>query len=177
MATSTAPQVRTWTRVLLALMLMALGVWVFLLPLAGPYFGFGFDTATRWRFSQLHWVTGLAAGVAIFVGGVLVMSRRRLLEEIGGLAALAGGVWLVVAPSLHQVWSPTALAPQPAGAWHTAWLWIGYFYGSGALAIYLSARAQALSRRGDASDSPATQQPRRPTAQSTSPENEASLVR
>jgi hypothetical protein len=99
------------------------------------------------------------------------------LEEIGGLAALAGGVWLVVAPSLHQVWSPTALAPRPAGAWHTAWLWIGYFYGPGALAIYLSARAQALSRRKAAYDSPATQQPRRPTAQSTSPENEPSLVR
>lgn len=178
MATSTVPQVRTWTRVLLAMMLMTLGVWVFLLPLAGPYFGFGFDTATRWRFSQLHWVTGLAAGAAIFVGGALVMSRRRLLEEIGGFAALAGGVWLVVAPSLHQVWSPAALAPQPAGAWHTAWLWIGYFYGPGALAIYLAARTQALSRRGNAYDSPATEQPRRPTeAQSTSPEHEPSLVR
>ena len=175
---ATSPQVRTWTRVLLAMMLMALGVWVFLLPLAGPYFGFGFDTATRWRFSQLHWVTGLAAGAAIFVGGALVMSRRRLLEEIGAFAALAGGVWLLVAPSLHQVWSPAALAPQPAGAWHTAWLWIGYFYGPGALAIYLAARAQALSRRGAADDSSATEQLRRPTAaQSTSPENEPSLVR
>lgn len=177
MAMSTVPQVRTWTRVLLAMMLMALGVWVFLLPLAGPYFGFGFDTATRWRFSQLHWVTGLAAGVAIFLGGALVMSRRRLLQEIGGLAALAGGVWLVVAPSLHQVWSPTALAPQPAGAWHTAWLWIGHFYGPGALAIYLSARAQALSRRGGADGSPAARPSPRPTARSTSPENEPTLVR
>jgi hypothetical protein len=177
MATSTVPQVRTWTRVLLAMMLMALGVWVFLLPLAGPYFGFGFDTTARWRFSQPHWVTGLAAGAAIFLGGALVMSRRRPLQEIGGLAALTGGVWLVVVPSLHQVWSPTALAPQPAGAWHTAWLWIGYFYGPGALAIYLSARAQALSRRGDAYDSPATQPPRQPQAQSTSAENQPSLVR
>jgi hypothetical protein len=176
MTTSTVPQVRTWTRVLLAMMLMALGVWVFLLPLAGPYFGFGFDTATRWRFSQLHWVTGLAAGIAIFLGGALVMSRRRLLEELGGLAALAGGVWLVVAPSLHQVWSPTALAPQPAGAWHTAWLWIAYFYGAGALAIYLAARAQALSRRDKPDDSPATEE-RRPAAQSTSREKEPSLVR
>jgi hypothetical protein len=163
---------------LLAMMLMALGVWVFLLPLAGPIFGFGFDTATRWRFSQVHLVTGLAAGIAIFLGGALLMSRRRLLEEIGGLAALAGGVWLVVAPSLHQVWSPTAFAPQSAGAWHTAWLWIGYFYGPGALAIYLSARAQALSRRGrNVEDSPAPQQ-RRPAAQTTTPpENEPSLVR
>ena len=42
---ATSPQVRTWTRVLLAMMLMALGVWVFLLPLAGPYFGFGQETA------------------------------------------------------------------------------------------------------------------------------------
>ena len=29
----------------MAMMLMALGVWVFLLPLAGPYFGFGQETA------------------------------------------------------------------------------------------------------------------------------------
>ena len=42
---ATSPQVRTWTRVLLATMLMALGVWVFLLPLAGPYFGFGQGSA------------------------------------------------------------------------------------------------------------------------------------
>jgi hypothetical protein len=175
MTTSTVPQVRTWTRVLLAMMLMALGLWVFLLPLAGPYFGFGFDTAARWRFSQLHWVTSLAAGIAIFLGGALVMSRRRLLEEIGGLAALAGGVWLVVAPSLHQVWSPTAFAPQPAGAWHSAWLWIAYFYGAGALAIYLAARAQALSRRGEPDDSPATEQ-RRP-AQATGRDREPNLVR
>jgi hypothetical protein len=177
MATSTVPQVRTWTRVLLALMLMALGVWVFLLPLAGPYFGFGFDTATRWRFSQVHWVTGLAAGIAIFLGGALLMSRRRLLEEMGGLAALAGGVWLVVAPSLHQVWSPAALAPHPAGAWHTAWLWIGHFYGPGALAIYLAARAQALARPGGNADDGSAAQQRRPAAQATSPEKEPSLVR
>ena len=42
---ATSPQVRTWTRLLLAMMLMALGVWVFLLLLAGPYFGFGQETA------------------------------------------------------------------------------------------------------------------------------------
>jgi hypothetical protein len=99
-------------------------------------------------------------------------SQGRQGGLISALAALAGGVWLVVAPSLHQVWSPSALAPQPAGAWHTAWLWIGYFYGPDALAIYLSARAQALSRRGAAYDSPAAEQPRRPRTQSTSPENE-----
>jgi hypothetical protein len=173
MTTSTVPQVRTWTRVLLAVMLMALGLWVFLLPLAGPYFGFGF---ARWRFSQLHWVTSLAAGIAIFLGGALVMSRRRLLEQIGGLAALAGGVWLVVAPSLHQVWSPTALAPRPAGAWHTAWLWIAYFYGPGALAIYLAAHAQALSRHGKPDHSPATEQ-RRPAAPATTRDREPDLVR
>ena len=35
-----------------AVLLMALGVWVFFAPLAGPYFSFGFDTSTHWRFSQ-----------------------------------------------------------------------------------------------------------------------------
>ncbi len=161
MATSTVvPLVRTWTRVLLAVMLMALGIWVFLVPLAGPYFSFGFDTATRWRFSQVHWITSLAPGMALFGGGVLLLSRRRLVEELGAFAALAAGVWLEVAPSLHGVWSSTAFIPQPAGAWHTAWLWIGYFYGPGALAIYLAARAQALRHRSQASGSPTMQQSR-----------------
>ena len=134
MATSTVVvPVRIRIRVLLSLMLMALGAWVFLVPLVGPYFRFGFDTATRWRFSQLHGVTSLGPGIAIFLGGVLLLSRRRLLADIGALGVLAGGVWLVVVPSLHGLWSPSALTPQPAGARHTAWLWIAYFYGPGAL--------------------------------------------
>src|SRR5436853_500400 len=60
-----------------AVLLMVLGAWVFLAPLAGPYFSFGFDTSTHWRFSQDHLLMSLIPGIAIFVGGILMTTRSR----------------------------------------------------------------------------------------------------
>jgi hypothetical protein len=130
-----------------AVLLMALGVWVFLAPLVGPYFSFGFDTSTKWRFSQNHWLLSLIPGIAIFVGGILMMTRSRAGAWLAALVAVAGGVWLVIGPSLHQTWSTTGFQPMAGSAWKTALRWIADFYGAGALAVYLGAQAQGLLER------------------------------
>jgi hypothetical protein len=130
-----------------ALLLMALGVWVFFAPLVGPSFGFGFDTSTHWRFSQDHWLLSLLPGIAIFVGGMLMLRRSRAGAWLAALLAVTGGVWLVIGPSLHQTWSTTGFQPVAGSSWRTALRWIAYFYGAGALAVYLGAQAQGLLER------------------------------
>jgi hypothetical protein len=151
---STSP----WTAAVLApaVLLMALGAWVFVVPLAGPYFHFGFDTSAKWRFSQDHWTLSLIPGIAIFAGGLLMTRRTRAAGWLGGMLAVAGGVWLVIGPSLNPVWSDTGLAPLAGSAWKTALRWIACFYGAGALAVYLGAHAQGLleRRRTAIADSP-----------------------
>ena len=151
-----------WTRAVLvpAVLLMALGAWVILVPLAGPYFSFGFDTSTRWRFSEAHWTLSLAPGIALFCAGLLMTRRSRAIGWLAGLVAVAAGVWLVIGPSLHPTWSSTGFAPLPGTEAKTAARWIAGFYGAGALAIYLGAQAQGLLERRAPARAPAA--PRAP---------------
>jgi hypothetical protein len=144
-------EARGWTPAVIipAVLLMALGAWVFLAPLVGPYFSFGFDTSSRWRFTNDHWLLSLAPGIALFVAGLLMTVRSRALGWLAGLVAVAAGVWLVIGPTLHPTWSTHAFAPLSGSDWKTAARWIADFYGPGALAIYLGAQAQGLlERRG-----------------------------
>ena len=147
--TETRTRSRAWTPAVLplALLLMALGAWVFFAPLVGPYFGFGFDTTQRWSFSNDHWTLSLLPGIAIFAGGLLMAMPSRFSGWLAGLIAVAGGVWLAIGNSLHPVWSSHTFAPLPDSAWMTAARWIGFFYGAGALAVYLGAHAQGLLER------------------------------
>jgi hypothetical protein len=113
----------------------------------GPYFHFGFDTSTKWRFSEAHWLLSLAPGIAIFCAGLLMTRRSRAIGWLAGLVAVVAGVWLVIGPTLHSTWSSSGFTPLPGGDWKTAARWIADFYGAGALAIYLGAQAQGLLER------------------------------
>jgi len=155
--TRTAPTSWTAAVILPAVLLMALGAWVALAPLAGPYVHFGFDTSAKWRFSQDHVTLSLIPGIAIFAGGLVMTRRSRAAGWLGGLVAVAGGAWLVIGPSLHPTWSSSGFAPLPGSDLRTALRWIACFYGAGALAVYLGAQAQGLLERRPAvaSDIPA----------------------
>jgi len=144
-----AVETRGWTPAVIvpAVLLMALGAWVFVAPLVGPYFSFGFDTSSKWQFSNDHWLLSLAPGIALFVAGLLMTVRSRAIGWLAGLVAVAAGVWLVIGPTLHATWSSHVFAPLPGSEWRTAARWIADFYGPGALAIYLGAQAQGLLER------------------------------
>src|SRR5437762_11107539 len=79
----------------------------------------------------------------------------RAAGWFAGLLAVAAGVWLVIGPSLQPLWSSTLFRPLPAGELKTAARWIAYFYGPGALAVYLGAQAQGLLERRAAVAEPA----------------------
>jgi hypothetical protein len=148
-----APVVETrgWTPAVIvpAVLLMVLGAWVFLAPLVGPYFSFGLDTSSKWRFTNDHWLLSLVPGIALFTAGLLMTVRSRAIGWLAGLIAVAAGVWLVIGPTLHPTWSSHTFVPLPGSDPKTAARWIADFYGAGALAIYLGAQAQGLlERRG-----------------------------
>ena len=95
--------------------------------------------------------------VAIIGAGFSGVSAARDLHHLGistsifeardRIGAVAGGVWLVIGPWLHQTWSTTGFQPMAGSTWKTALRWIAYFYGAGALAVYLGAQAQGLLER------------------------------
>ena len=144
-----AVETRGWTPAVIvpAVLLMVLGAWVFLAPLVGPYFSFGFDTSSKWQFTNDHWLLSLAPGIALFAAGLLMTVRSRAIGWLAGLVAVAAGVWLVIGPTLHSTWSSHVFSPLPGSEWKTAARWIADFYGPGALAIYLGAQAQGLLER------------------------------
>jgi hypothetical protein len=126
--------------------LMLLGAWAFFAPLVGPYFNYGFDSDTAWLFSTRQWELSLAPGIAVFVGGLLMMLPARAPAWLAGLLATAGGMWLVVGPSVYPLWG-TPFSPDGSTTMQTL-KWIGYFYATGALITYFAAFAQGmLSRR------------------------------
>lgn len=132
----------------IGLLLMLLGAWTFFVPLVGPYFGYGFFTNNTWTFSGIHWELMLGTGILMFVGGLLMTMPAAPLGSFGGLLTLVAGVWLLVGPSIYPLWGARVGIATPHGQTLRTLLWIGYFYGSGAIAVYLSALAHGmLSRR------------------------------
>lgn len=148
---------RRWTpaAVPVGMLLMLLGAWVFFVPLVGPYFNFGFFTSSTWVFSGVHWEMLLAPGLALFAGGLLMIMPASPAGSAGALLALAASVWLLVGPSLHPIWSGTIAPRTPHVQWMKSLLWIGYFYGAGAVGVYLSGLlAGMLSRRSVVEEAP-----------------------
>ena len=129
------------------MLLMLLGAWAFFVPLVGPYFNYGFFTDHVWTFSTVHWELLLLPGIAMFVGGLLMVMPASPVGSLGGLLALAGAVWLLVGPSLYPLWSSTVHIVVPHTQVMKSLLWIGYFYGAGAVGVYLSALVHGMLAR------------------------------
>jgi hypothetical protein len=151
MAMSRPRRTTRWTPAVVpvGILMMLLGAWAFFAPLVGPYFNYGFFTSTTWMFSARHWELLLGPGLAIFAGGLLLAMPARGLGWLGGLLGLVGSVWLLVGPSVYPLW--TAGGHVHILTLHVQWmrtlLWIGYFYGAGAVGVYLSAVAHGLLGR------------------------------
>jgi hypothetical protein len=130
------------------MLLMLLGAWAFFAPLVGPYFTYGFLTDRTWAFGNGdNWKLMMLAGIAIFVGGLVLTMPSSGLGSLGAALAFAGGAWLLVGPSLYPALGMHEVRPQPHSEWLTALLWIGCFYGTGGLTMYLTGAAHGLFAR------------------------------
>ncbi|WP_245694628.1 PRC-barrel domain-containing protein [Actinopolyspora mzabensis] len=138
--------VRRSRGVLSGVVLVLLGVWTGLIPFVGPYFGYGFGGTQPWSFTlDRLWLCVLPALAILLGGSLLAPTGNRLLGSVASVLAMAGGVWLIIGPSLSRLWGTEGVA-TPIGAplgspgtWVAAQL--GFFFAVGALVVTVAAMA------------------------------------
>jgi hypothetical protein len=124
-------------------LLILLGVWGALIPFVGPYFGFAFTPDREWIWTNARGWLEVLPGAATAVGGLLLLgSGNRATAMFGGWLTVLAGAWFVVGPALA---SPLGIddmgAPVAATDTKRVWLELTYFYGLGAVIVFLGAVA------------------------------------
>jgi len=128
-------QIESRRSALTGIAIAAVGVWAVLGPLVGTN-----EASWRWNFN--HFVLSVVPAACAVLGGLMMLSRRRLPVSFGGLLALAGGLWFMVGPMTYVLWPSGGLGTGPALG-GSVWLaqWIGFFFATGALVTLLSSYA------------------------------------
>jgi hypothetical protein len=124
-------------------LLLLLGIWGALVPFVGPYFDFAFTPDREWAWTAARGWLEVLPGAATAVGGfLLLISRNRFTAMLGGWLAVLAGAWFVVGRALA---GPLGLGdagvPVAATEAKRVALDLAYFYGLGALIIFLGAIA------------------------------------
>jgi hypothetical protein len=156
MATTTRyarPHVGTWERTHVArsrgavsgILLVLLGIWGGLIPFVGPLFGYAYSPDRAWHFTMgILWLEILPAAAVVLGGLLLLSSANRVIAQLGGWLAALGGAWFVVGSTLSTLWTggtPAAGVPAGPGTLQMAMERIGFFYGLGAVVMFLAAFA------------------------------------
>lgn len=124
-------------------LLVLLGLWGALVPFIGPIFGFAFTPDQAWTWTTGRgWLEVLPGVVTVLGGLVLLTSRNRATAVLGSWLSVAGGAWFVIGRALA---GPLGLGDAGAPVADTetkrVWLDLSYFYGLGAVIIFLGALA------------------------------------
>ncbi|HEX7660403.1 MAG TPA: hypothetical protein VF444_13085 [Pseudonocardiaceae bacterium] len=127
------------------ILLVLLGIWGGLIPFVGPVFGYAYtpDTSWTWTAGRL-WLEVLPAIATIIGGFVLATSANRMVGLWASWLAAVAGAWFIIGPSLSQLWTggaPQAGTPTATSAFGSAMQQIGFFYGLGAVILFLAASA------------------------------------
>ncbi|WP_193043124.1 hypothetical protein [Mycolicibacterium baixiangningiae] len=124
-------------------LLIVLGLWGALIPFLGPSFDFAFTPDQPWTWTNARgWLEVLPGAVAVAGGLLMLTSRNRATAMLGGWLAVAAGAWFVVGRALA---GPLGLGnpgtPVAGTDTKRVWLELTYFYGLGALIVFLGALA------------------------------------
>jgi hypothetical protein len=152
MTTPAAEPVRTRTRTMRVprsrgavsgLLLILLGAWGALIPFIGPNLDYSWGTDQSWHWTNARLWLEVLPGAATALGGLLLLiSANRILASLGGWLAALAGAWFVVGltlrPLLHlgQIGQPLSQTDRGRAAAQ-----LGYFYGLGAVILFLAAFA------------------------------------
>jgi hypothetical protein len=124
-------------------LLIVLGLWGALIPFVGPYFDFAFSPDRVWAWSAARGWLEVLPGVVTAVGGFLLLSsRNRFTAMLGGWLTVFAGAWFVVGRALAGPLGLGAVGtPVAATESGRVGMELAYFYGLGALIIFLGAIA------------------------------------
>jgi hypothetical protein len=129
------------------LLLVLLGLWGALIPFIGPYFSFAYtpDQPWTWTWGRL-WFEVLPGVAAILAGLLLIGTAHRAVGVFAGWLGSLAGAWFIVGPLLSQAFSGQAgnTGVPVGGPAKQALEQIAFFYGLGAVILFLA--AQALGR-------------------------------
>ena len=124
-------------------LLILLGLWGALVPFVGPVFDFAYDPdlGSSWT-APRGWLEVLPGVVAIIGGLLLLRTRNRVTAMLGGWLSVIAGAWFVVGRVVATTLTIGVIdAPVADTATKTAWLELTYFYGLGAVIVFLGATA------------------------------------
>jgi hypothetical protein len=123
-------------------LLILLGAWGAMVPfVGGPYFDFSFSPGQDWTAGR-GWLEVLPGAATVLGGLLLLVSGNRVTAMFGGWLTVIAGAWFVVGRAfagplgLGDVGTPVASSDT-----RRAWLELTYFYGLGALIVFLGALA------------------------------------
>jgi hypothetical protein len=131
-------------------LLVLLGAWGGLVPFVGPYLGYAYTPDKAWAYTSGRLWLSVLPGAAAFLGGLLITGTDRGAGA-GAYLAVLGGIWFVVGPPVTAFAISSASMPISPGApvaEHGAIFapatmrfleQLGFFYGLGALIIFLGA--------------------------------------
>lgn len=124
-------------------LLVLLGLWGALIPFLGPYFDFAFTPDQPWTWTNARgWLEVLPGAVAVVGGLLLLASRNRATAVLGSWLAVASGAWFVIGRALAGPLGLGDVGTPVAGTdTKRVWLELTYFYGLGALIVFLGALA------------------------------------
>jgi hypothetical protein len=124
-------------------LLILLGLWGALVPFVGPLFDFAFTPDREWVWTAARgWLEVLPGAVTVIGGFLLLSSRNRFTAMLGGWLTVLAGAWFVVGRALAgPLGLGNAGAPVAATETKRVVLELAYFYGLGALIIFLGALA------------------------------------
>lgn len=118
------------------LVLVPLGAWVALEP-----FLFG---GWAWEWELGRFLLTVVPGAAAMLGGLIMLTGRRPAVVAGGGLALAGGLWLLLAPVAFAVVAGHELGTVSGGESVRLLQWMPFFFCAGALVSLVSAYGLAL---------------------------------
>ena len=124
-------------------LVVLLGLWGALVPFVGPAFDFAYnsDQGAAWSATR-GWLEVLPGVVAIIGGFLLVRSRNRATAMLGGWLSVIAGAWFVVGRVAATTLTIGEIGPPVANTdTKAAWLELTYFYGLGAVIVFLGAMA------------------------------------
>jgi hypothetical protein len=125
------------------LLLVILGVWGAFVPFIGPYFDYEYQSDQTWVWTAARFWLEVLPGALTAVGGLLlIFAANRILGSLAGWLAAAAGAWFVIGQSLAVVLHIGSVgAPNSTSDGDRALESLGFFYGLGAVIVFLAAFA------------------------------------